>query len=118
MSAFVEHLHEVFNGLGPITARKMFGGWGVYHDGVMFGLVANDELYLKVDDTNRADFEALGLEAFVYDKQGKQMEMSYYQAPEFIFDDPDEAERWARKAWEIAWKTKASKSKKKPKANG
>ena len=87
----------------------MFGGYGIYHDGVMFGLVADDELYLKVDDSNRTDFETLGLEAFVYDKQGKQMKMSYYQAPEVIFDDPGEAEQWARKAWEVAWKTKAKK---------
>jgi len=48
MSQFVEYLHEVFERFGPIRIRKMFGGYGVYHGGLMFGLVADDTLYLLV----------------------------------------------------------------------
>ena len=110
MSEFVDYLHEVFAEFGKINARKMFGGYGVYRDGVMFGLVADDQLYLKVDDTIRKDFEAKDLDAFEYNKQGKPMKMSYYLAPEAIYDDPEVAAQWARKSWDIAWKNKQKKS--------
>lgn len=106
MSGFVEHLHEVFRDFGPITARKMFGGHGIFHEGRMFGLIADDVLYLKVDARNRADFEAQGLQAFEYNKAGKTMKMSYYQAPDTIFDDPDEAATWAQKAYAAALRAK------------
>ena len=113
MSEFVDYLHEVFAEFGKTNARKMFGGYGVYYDGLMFGLVASDQLYLKVDDTNREDFEALGLNPFEYNKQGKLMKMSYYLAPEVIYDDPDVAAQWAHKSWDIALKNARKKKKKK-----
>ena len=106
MSDFVEHLHEVFRDFGPITPRKMFGGHGIFHDGRMFGLVAEDVLYLKADAQSRGEFEALGLGPFEYDKAGKIMQMSYFQAPESIYDDPDEAAAWAHKAFAAALRSK------------
>ena len=109
MSEFVAYLKEVFEGLGPVTARRMFGGYGIYHDGVMFGLVANDTLYLKADESTAASFEARGLERFSYDKGDKVVQMSYYLAPEEIWDDPDEAARWARQAFEVAFRAKAKR---------
>ena len=103
MSEFVNYLHEVFESFGPISSRKMFGGYGIYHDGLMFGLVADDELFLKVDDQSRAQFEARGLDAFEYvKKDGKSAKMSYHRAPEEIFDDPDEAKTWAMIAFDAA----------------
>ena len=113
MSEFVDYLHEVFAEFGEINVRKMFGGYGVYHENIMFGLIADDQLYLKVDDTNREDFKALGLDAFEYNKQGKLMKMSYYLAPEEIYDDPEVAARWAHKSWDIALKNARKKKKKK-----
>ncbi|MBT5558857.1 MAG: TfoX/Sxy family protein [Proteobacteria bacterium] len=112
MSEFVEYLSEVFAEFGQTNVRHMFGGHGLYYDGIMFGLVADDQLYLKVDDTIRADYEALGLTAFEYNKNGKTMTMSYYHAPEEIYDDPEVAAAWAQKSWEIA--LKAQKKKKRP----
>ena len=111
MSEFVDFLREVFQEWGEIKSRKMFGGYGIYHDGVMFGLVADDELYLKVDDTNVSEFESRGLGAFEYNKAGKVMKMSYYRAPEEIFDDPDEAAVWAKRSFEVAFSAKVRKSK-------
>lgn len=102
MSEFVNYLHEVFSQFGPINSRKMFGGHGIYHQDLMFGLVADDELYLKTDDENRAEFESLDLGPFEYNKDGKIMKMSYYLAPEEIYDDPDEATRWANLAYAAA----------------
>ena len=77
MSEFTRYLQEVFELFGPISARKMFGGYGIYHQGLMFGLVADDTLYLKADAQNVAFFEELGLGPFEYHKQGKVMKMSY-----------------------------------------
>ena len=102
MSQFVQSLHEVFERMGRIEARRMFGGHGLYHDGRMFGLVARDTLYLKADDQTLAEFERRGLPAFGYEREGRRMEMSYRQAPEEIFEDREEALRWGRMAWEAA----------------
>lgn len=102
MSEFVDHLHEVFAAFGPIRTRPMFGGHGVYHDDLMFGLVANDVLYLKADKQSAPAFEAEGLERFIYVKQGNPTALSYYAAPESIFDDPDAAREWATRAYSAA----------------
>jgi len=102
MSQFVSYLHEVFENFGAIRTRKMFGGYGVYHGGLMFGLVADDELYLKVDKESEAEFNDLGLTPFEYQKNGKAFKMSYYLAPEGIYDDPDQANYWAELAYDAA----------------
>ena len=114
MSEFVEYLKEVFVQFGPIHARKMFGGYGIYYRGTMFGLVADDILYLKVDAELAKDFEAKGLGPFEYDKGGKVVQMSYYMAPDEILDDPDEAAIWAARSYKLAHQSK-SKTKRNPK---
>ena len=106
MSEFVDYLHEVFEHFGPIRSRKMFGGYGIYHQDLMFGLVADDELFLKTDAENLPEFEAMGLEAFEYMKEGKAFKMSYYRAPEEIYEDSDEAIRWAESAYAAAVRNK------------
>jgi len=80
----------------------MFGGYGVYHDGLMFGLVADDVLYLKADAESADAFVERGLPKFEYTKQGRRMQISYYAAPEEIFEDPDSARSWAVMAFEAA----------------
>ena len=102
MSSFVANLHAVFRHFGPIEARRMFGGHGIYHDGRMIGLVADDVLYLKSDPQSAPHFDARALAPFMYTKQGRTMALSYRQAPDEIFDDADEAVRWARMAFEAA----------------
>jgi len=100
MSEFVNYLHEVFELFGPIRSRKMFGGHGIYFDDLMFGLVADDELFLKADEQSIAEFEALDLSPYQY--HGKTFNMSYYRAPEEIYDDPDQALVWANIAYDAA----------------
>lgn len=107
MSDFVDYLAEVFQSFGVIRSRKMFGGYGIYHDNLMFGLVADDVLYLKGDAQSAKDFEALGLTPFEYVKNGKPMKMSYFTAPEAIFDDPDAAKAWAQRAFDAALRSRA-----------
>lgn len=111
MSQFVDHLKEIFSGFGDIRARRMFGGYGLFHKDLMIGLVANDILYLKADDDSAAMFTEKGLTAFEYVKNGKSMQMSYFLAPEEIFDDPAEAERWASLAYEAAMRSRKPKRK-------
>jgi DNA transformation protein len=111
-SGFAEFLQDQLNALGPVTIRRMFGGAGVYCDGLMFGLVSDDTLYFRVDDGNRAAFEAEGQRPFSYDGKGRTIELPYWRVPERLFDEPDEMAAWARAALAAARRVAA---KKKPK---
>ena len=98
-SEFVSYVVESLQPLGPVGARRMFGGHGIFLDGVMFALIASDQLYLKVDDGNRAAFEEAGLEPFTYTSKGRHpVVMSYREAPGEGFDDPEVLCAWARDA--------------------
>lgn len=111
MTEFVDYLHEVFELFGPIRARKMFSGYGIYHNGLMFGLVAGDTLYLKADAENASHFEKEGLGSFAYGKDGRVVKMSYYRAPAGIMEDREEAAMWARRSFEAALRAQMSKKK-------
>ena len=102
MSEFVEYLEEAFRDFGPISARRMFGGHGIYYDGVMIGLVADDILYLKADTASAPRFLEAGLAQFKYQKRDKLVGMSYYQAPEEALEDPTEMREWAQLAYRAA----------------
>ena len=109
MNAMHEHdnltayLLELLAPLGPISARRMFGGVGVFHGGMMFGLIARDELFLKVSDANRAAYEAAGEAPFSYDtKHGVHTIQSYWRCPPELLDDPENFQDWARQAVEAA----------------
>lgn len=106
LSDFVASLDDVFASFGPIRVKRMFGGYGVYRDDLMFALVAGDVLYLKADETMAAELAARELGPFEYSKQGRRMQISYYTAPAEVFDDPDEAKCWAQKAYAAALRGK------------
>ena len=112
MSDYVEYLKEVFSEFGLIQPRRMFGGYGIFHKGLMFALVADDTLYLKVDEKISQYFTERELEQFCYEKQGRFFKMSYYMAPEDIFDDPEEAKVWADRSYGAAVRSKKPKKKK------
>jgi DNA transformation protein len=95
-----EELPEVFERFGRVSARRMFGGHGIFHEGRMFGLVSGERLYLKTDEESRAKFETKGLVPFAYMRSGKLTPTSYVEAPPEIYEDREEAARWARLAWE------------------
>jgi DNA transformation protein len=99
---FVNYLVENMQTLGNVNARTMFGGHGIFLNGLMFGLVAEDVLFLKTDPQNNAFFEDRNLPHFVYEKKGKAMQMSYRQAPESALDDPDELHDWASRSYAAA----------------
>ena len=109
-AGFLAFLEEQLNGLGPVSIRRMFSGAGVFADGIMFALVSNDTLYFKADETTRADFEAEGMDAFTYaTKGGRNTLISYWRAPERLFDEPDEMLVWARGALATAKRAGAKK---------
>ncbi len=107
---FMEYVLELLGPLGPVRAKAMFGGFGIYKNDLMFGLVADDILYFKVDEKTRPGFESKGLPPFTYEKKGKKYSMSYYQAPEEALEDSDEMAVWAEKAYGAA--LRANKKKK------
>ncbi len=109
MSEFGDYLIDSMREFGPVTVKRMFGGQGVFHDGLMIGLVADDVLYLKVDPATEGEFKALDLPQFGYQKGEKRVGMSYYQAPESVFDDPEEMCLWAEKAYAAALRAKKKK---------
>jgi len=102
VSDFVEFLHEQFAPWGEVTSKRMFGGHGIFRDGLMIGLVADDVLYLKVDSESENQFIEVGSEPFHYDKNGKLVKMSYYETPPETLDDPDAMEIWAERAYAAA----------------
>ena len=109
------HIVDLLDSFGPCEARRMFGGFGIFHQGLMFGLIADGNLYLKADDVSRGLFEAEGSETFSYYKQEKEYKLSYYLAPEAFFEDPDACQQWSRTAFDAALRN-PTKSRKKKKA--
>ena len=95
--SFKEFLLEQMAQFGPVTIKRMFGGAGVYRDGMMFAVVDNDIVYFKTDDENRGLFEVEGLAAFVFQTaKGHAMTIKYYRAPERCMDDAGEMAEWCR----------------------
>ena len=95
--------------LGDVRVRRMFGGYGLSIDGLTFALVADEILYFKADDVNRAAFTDLGLEPF-RPMPDKPTTLSYYQPPDSVLDDQDELLPWARSGFEAALRAAAKKA--------
>ena len=98
-SEFIDLILDLLEGFGQVSARRMFGGHGIFRDGLMFAIVVDDVLYLKADDDNRTEYTRRRLQPFFYEKQGRKQMMSYYQVPEEVFDDAAEMCAWAAQAY-------------------
>ena len=100
---FAEFLREQLAPLGRVTLRRMFGKTGVFCDGLMLGMVTDNTLYFRVDDDNRTAFaEAASFPPLNYEKKGSTIDLSFWRAPDRLFDEPDELVRWARIALSAA----------------
>lgn len=110
---YLDYLHDLFSAFAPVTTRAMFGGHGVYRDGVILAIVIDELLYLKVDDQTRAAFEAEGCTPFVYEAKGRSVPMSYWTVLDEALDSPQEFRPWAQRAWEAALRKPKAKPKKK-----
>ena len=99
---FRDHVLDLLSPLGAVAARRMFGGDGLFLDDTMFCLIADDVLYMKVDEVNRGDFEAAGMPPFEYERGGKTVALSYFEVPPDVMEDSGLILSWARMAWEAA----------------
>ena len=107
---FAELLREQLAPLGRITMRRMFGKTGVFCDGLMLGMVRDNTLYFRVDDDNRAAFkEAESFPPLNYMKKGGAIDLSFWRAPERLFDEPDELVTWAQLALAAARRVAAKR---------
>lgn len=96
---YAEFLREQLVPLGRVATRRMFGKTGLFYDGVMFGMVAANTLYFRVDDGNRAIFkEACSHPPLNYAKKGQLIDLAFWRVPDRLFDDADEFLFWARAA--------------------
>ena len=118
--SFAEFLREQLAPLGRVTMRRMFGKTGVFCDGVMLGMVTENTLYFRVDNHNRAAFEgAASYPPLNYEKKGSRIDLSFWRAPERLFDEPDELVTWARAALGAARRVATKRERAAPRrANG
>ena len=102
-------IEEMFSGLGAVSVRRMFGGNGVYHHGLIVAVEVRGEMLLKVDAVSAPVFEAAGARRWAYEgRAGKPVLMPYWSIPEEALDDPDLMTRWVRLAYEAALRSASS----------
>lgn len=104
---FLEYVLETMSHHAVVTARKMFGGDGLYRDGLMFALIVGDELFFKTDAQNVAHFERAGSRAFAYQSKTRVVQMSYWFAPAESLESPAEMRDWCQLAYAAALRAKA-----------
>ncbi|ALV05146.1 TfoX/Sxy family protein [Roseateles depolymerans] len=118
-NGFVAHCMELLAVLGPIRAKRMFGGHGLYADDIFVAIITGDQLYLKTDDQTRPRFEAAGCAEFRYDRRAKDgsvttASLGYYQPPEEALESAALMAPWARLSMEAALRSANAKPKPKP----
>jgi len=115
---FVAFAVELLSRVGPVRARAMFGGHGIYCGDLMIGLVDDDEIFLKTDDGTRPRFEAEGCRQWVYTGGKREMRTSYFRPPDAAHESPEDMEPWGRLALEAARRAAAAKGAKGSKKKG
>lgn len=102
-----EAIADLFSGLGPVEIKRMFGGKGIYYNGVIVAIELGGEIMLKADARSAPDFAAAGCTQWTYtgSRHGKLVSMPYWSAPDGALDDPDEMQPWAKKAYAAGLRT-------------
>jgi len=105
-SGFVEFVRDQLRAMGSpwgaVVARRMFGGQGLFRDGIMFGLLHDDTLYFRTDERNTPDYEAEGMTPFSYSRAGRVVALGYHEVPGGVVDEADRLAAWAEKAYAAA----------------
>lgn len=118
-SPLLDYLIDHLAPMGDARGRAMFGGFGVYLDGFIIGIIAFDTFYLKADETNRPAFEAAGSQPFTY-QQGKHTATmtAYWECPADVLEEPEQLRAWAATSLSVSRRAKAPAEKrpKKPAA--
>ncbi len=100
--SYLDFVIDQLAGVGRVRSRRMFGAVGLYADELFFGLIDDNCVYFKVDDTNRNDFVARGMGPFRPFRDKPDLAMAYYEVPADVIDDVEELATWARKAMHVA----------------
>ncbi|GAB4163581.1 MAG: hypothetical protein Tsb006_2730 [Rickettsiaceae bacterium] len=95
---YLNYVLDTLSVCGAVTARAMFGGYGIYKDGVIFAIIAEDELYFKVDGSNINQYKELGSEPFVFQSKGKSTTMSYWKLPLEIMEEESLLVDWVNQS--------------------
>lgn len=106
-----EFLCDTLRPLGPVMAKRMFSGAGIFCDGLMFALIIGDAVYLKTDAGGEAAFKAEGMGPFLYQAKGRTVALGYWRMPERLLDEPDEMVLWSRAALAVAHRAARQKAK-------
>ncbi len=93
-------VQDVLSGVSGVTARAMFGGHGLYRNGVIFGIIIDGDVYFKVDDVLQKKYEEMGSKPFTYERDGKVCSMRYWIVPSNILAEREEIIQWV--AWSCA----------------
>lgn len=101
---YLTFIQDQLYGFGDFESKSMFGGIGFFHEGLMFGMIAGDKFKLKVDDENKPDFVARGME--VHHSPEKKKGMPYWEVPAEVIEDHTELVKWAGKAYAAAVRAK------------
>ena len=109
---FVDHCLDLLGRLGPCRARRMFGGHGIDVGDVFIAIVANEQLFLKVDAPSQPAFEAAGCRPFTYEAKGKRMTMAYWSAPDEAMDSAELMSAWGHHALDAALRARTASTRK------
>jgi DNA transformation protein and related proteins len=106
-----QFIRELFAPFGPVTVKRMFGGAGIWSDGLMLGLEFDGAIFLRVDEESIPDFAREGSKPFVYPRAKSPKKIgraskSFWRLPERLYDDPEELAVWARRAFAVAERKK------------
>jgi DNA transformation protein len=115
---FTSHCLDLLASVGPVVAKRMFGGWGISVDGITFAIIADlgngERLWLKTDDSSLPHFAAEHCPRFVYQAKGRDTSMHYHAAPEAAMESPALMRDWALMAWQTALRVQTRPNPKKP----
>jgi DNA transformation protein len=106
---FADYVVELMASWAPVSARRMFGGHGLYREGLMFALIAGDQLYFKTDTANVGQFERADCHPFVYESRERTVQMSYWSAPAACLESPAEMRGWCQSSYAAALRAHAAK---------
>ena len=106
---FLDYVLETMSHWAVVNSRKMFGGYGLYREGLMFALIADETLYLKVDAVSAGQFERAGSVPFVYQSATRPVQMSYWSAPVESLESPAEMRDWCQLAYAAALRAQVAK---------
>lgn len=99
---YCDYVIDLLSPWAPVTAKGMFGGYGMYRQGQIFAIVIDDTLYFKVGEKNRPDYESAGSSPFTYVTKRKKIVMSYWRVPDEVLEDWEALPIWAEKAYQTA----------------